>query len=148
MRALELTDRVRFVGRVEGGDKIYLLQNAIATVMPSRVWEAFPLALLESYAAGKAVIGSGVPGIADLVQDGRTGLLVPEQNVEALAGGLVSLLNAPDRAAAMGEAARQIAASYSWESVARRHIELYEQLIAGIPFCPPTSAHCNPVCPT
>src|SRR6185312_4685370 len=35
-----LGDRVRFVGRVDGADKLYLLQNAIATVMPSRVWEA------------------------------------------------------------------------------------------------------------
>src|SRR6185437_11475590 len=76
-----LGDRVRFVGRVDGADKLYLLQNAIATVMPSRVWEAFPLVVLESFAAGRAVIGTRVPGIADLVENDKTGILFEDENV-------------------------------------------------------------------
>src|SRR5262249_36346710 len=46
---LHLTDRVRFLGAVHGPGKIYLLQNALCTAIPSRDWEAFPLVVLESY---------------------------------------------------------------------------------------------------
>ena len=127
-RDLGLADRVRFVGRVDGTEKTYLLQHAIATVMPTRGWEAFPLVLMETYAAGRPVIGSRVPGIGDLVQHGRTGLLVPQEDVDELAAVLRHVLSDPAGAEVMGRAAREVAQHYSWDSVARRHIELYEQL--------------------
>ena len=123
-----LADRVRFVGRVGGADKVYLLQNALFTVMPSRVWEAFPLVVLESYAAGRPIVGTDIPGIADLVQPGRTGVLVPQDDADALARAMGELFESPQRAAEMGERARIIAQDYSWDSIARRHIQLYEQL--------------------
>jgi phosphatidylinositol alpha-mannosyltransferase/D-inositol-3-phosphate glycosyltransferase len=128
-QSLKVVDGLRFVGRVEGDRKIYLLQNALATVMPSRVWEAFPLVALEAFAAGRPVIGSRVPGIADLVEENGTGVLVPEDNPAALAAVLSRVMNDPLRADQMGAAARDIAQSYSWESIARRHVELYEQLV-------------------
>ena len=55
--SLNLQSRLRLVGRVSGDQKIYLLQNALAVVMPSRGWEAFPLVVLEAYAAGRPVVG-------------------------------------------------------------------------------------------
>jgi glycosyltransferase involved in cell wall biosynthesis len=130
--SLKLRDRVRFVGRVEGDAKIYLLQNALATVMPSRVWEAFPLVVLEAFAAGRPIIGSKVPGIADLVEDQRTGILMPEEDSAALSLALREVLDDPHRADEMGDAARHVAQAYSWESVAARHIELYQEL-CGLP---------------
>jgi len=130
---LNLGQRMRFVGRVEGAAKVYLLQNALATVMPSRVWEAFPLVLLETYAAGRPVIGSNVPGIADLVEPHKTGMLVPQENAEALAAALSRIFADPDTARLMGAHARQAAQNYSWEAVAAKHIELYERLRAAAP---------------
>jgi glycosyltransferase involved in cell wall biosynthesis len=124
----EIRDRVRFVGRVDGTDKIYLLQSAIATVMPSRVWEAFPLVVLESFTAGRAVIGTRVPGIADLVEDGKTGFLFGDEDVTELAGILGRVFAEPEQIARMGDTARSIATRYSWESVAQMHIELYREL--------------------
>ncbi|HZL38626.1 MAG TPA: glycosyltransferase family 4 protein [Tepidisphaeraceae bacterium] len=129
-RALGIGTRVRFAGRVEGTAKIWLLQNAICVVMPSRVWEAFPMVLMESYAAGKAVIGSRIPGIEDLVEEGRTGLLVPQESPEALARAIRTLVTERRLAGEWGENARRIAQSYSWESIARQHMALYEQLHA------------------
>ena len=144
-RQLGLQDRVHFIGRVEGTEKIYLLQNALCTVMPSRVWEAFPLVLMESYAAGRPVVGSAVPGIADLVDEGETGLLVPEEDSAALAQALHQLLVNPDQADRLGRSAHRVASAYSWESVARRHVSLYEQLATahrwhGLPARDPASA--------
>ncbi|HEY8751464.1 MAG TPA: glycosyltransferase family 4 protein [Tepidisphaeraceae bacterium] len=127
--SLGLTDRVRFVGRVEGNDKVYLLQNAIATVMPSRVWEAFPLVVLETFAAGRPIIGTRVPGIADLIEDGKTGFLFADEDWMGLAQILRPVFADPNQCVQMGAAARQVAKRYSWDSVAAMHIELYRELV-------------------
>lgn len=125
-----LRGRVRFVGKVVGPAKAYLLQNALATVIPSRSWEAFPLVVLESYAAGTPVIATRIPGLADLVWPGATGWLVAPDDPGALAAGLRQLLD--DRAASrrLGEQARAAAQDYGWPSIARRHLALYQQLLA------------------
>ncbi len=127
---LGLRDRVRRVGRVDGSDKVYLLQNALCTVMPSRVWEAFPLVLLESFAAGRPVLGTSVPGIVDLVQERKTGLLIPEGSTDALATALRTVFDDPQQADEMGLHARDFAQSYSWDAVARQHLALYESLFS------------------
>lgn len=131
VRSSGLEERIRFVGRVEGSAKLYLLQNTLCIVMPSRVWEAFPLVLIEAYAAGKAVIGSDVPGIADLVREGHTGMLAPQESPEALAAAMSRMLAEPEVARRLGENARAVAQDYSWDAVARAHVELYEQARAG-----------------
>jgi glycosyltransferase involved in cell wall biosynthesis len=128
-----VAERVRFVGRVEGEEKIWLLQNALAVAMPSRVWEAFPLVLIEAFAAGKPVVGSAVPGIADLVQEGQTGMLVREESADALAAALRVLLNDLARAKHMGQQARTFAQQYAWDAVAARHLALYQQLLTRSP---------------
>jgi glycogen(starch) synthase len=126
---LKLTDRVRLVGRVDGAAKIWLLQNALATVMPSTMWEAFPLVLLESAAAGRPIIGTRVPGIVDLIDPGVTGLLAAAESANELAEAMKTVRSDRTRADEMGRAARRFAEQYSWDAVARRHIELYEELV-------------------
>jgi glycosyltransferase involved in cell wall biosynthesis len=123
-----IDSRLLFVGRADGADKLYLLQNALCVAMPSREWEAFPLVLLEAYAAGKPVIGSSVPGIADLVREGETGMLVPQHSPEALAAAFAKVFADPGLAQRLGERARVVAQNYSWTSIARRHLDLYQQL--------------------
>ncbi len=125
---LNIGPRVRFVGRADGTEKMWLLQNALCVVMPSRVWEAFPLVLIEAFAAGKPVVGSDIPGIRDLIEPDRTGILVPEESDEALADVLQKLISKPDDARRMGEAARQTAKNFSWDAIAARHLSLYASL--------------------
>jgi glycosyltransferase involved in cell wall biosynthesis len=127
---LGVADRVRFIGRVEGQEKVYLLQNALLTVMPSRTWEAFPLVVLESYAAGKPIVGTAIAGIVDLVEEGKTGMLVPEEDPAGLARAMGELFEHPNCARSLGELAVTIARQNSWDFIAARHIELYEELRA------------------
>jgi glycosyltransferase involved in cell wall biosynthesis len=124
-----LTDRVRFVGGVFGEAKTYLLQNAICTVMPSRVWEAFPLVVLESFAASTPVLGARVPGLEDLIRHEETGWLVPPESPEALAEVMAAVLAAPHHCRPLGDRARAVACAYSWRQIAERHVRLYERLL-------------------
>jgi glycosyltransferase involved in cell wall biosynthesis len=64
-------------------------------------YEGMPLSLIEGMAAGCAVVGSRVPGVREVLQHERNGLLVDEGDPEALADALERLLARPQEAAAM-----------------------------------------------
>jgi len=121
---------VRFVGRVAGRAKNYLLQNSIATVIPSRDWEAFPLVVLESYGAGRPVIATRIPGLEDLIQHGKTGWLVDSESPGALAQALLEASLDQDRTERFGHSAREEAQRYDWSLIAERHLELFGELLA------------------
>lgn len=128
-RQLGVAGRVRFVGQRTGAEKTYLLQNALFSVVPSRVSEAFGLVVVESYAAGLPVVASRLAGLADLVEPKRTGYLVAPEAPGELAAAMQRLYSQPARRWAMGTRARQIAQGLDWRAVALRHLELYEELL-------------------
>jgi glycosyltransferase involved in cell wall biosynthesis len=126
---LGVARRVRFVGGVAGDYKNYLLQNALCGVVPSRIWEAFPLVVLEMFAAGKAVIGTHIPGLEDLIED-ATGWSVPSESPEVLGRALAEALTHPEQTRQRGEAAQHVAMRFDWTNIAERHLELYAELVA------------------
>ncbi len=103
---LNLGRRVRIVGRVGGATKTWLLQNALCQVVPSRGWEAFPLVVLEAYAAGRPVIGSAIPGLEDVVIDRETGLLFQSESEAGLAAAMKQVRDDFDWTQKAGAAAR------------------------------------------
>ena len=111
-----------------GKPKVWLLQNARFTVIPSRTWEAFPLVVLESFAAGKPVIGTMIPGLADLVEPERTGLLVPPESPPALADALAALLKNEAVTREYGRHAQRIVQEFDWAKIAEQHLDLYARL--------------------
>jgi glycosyltransferase involved in cell wall biosynthesis len=128
---LGLQERVRFVGTVTGEAKSYLLQNARFGVVPSRQWEAFGLVVLEGYASGLPMIATDMPGLADLIRPGTTGLVVPPESPEALAGALTRLFADDVLVAKMSGNARTFVQSYDWRRIAERHVALYEKLLGA-----------------
>jgi glycosyltransferase involved in cell wall biosynthesis len=130
---LGLRDRVRFVGWVDGQLKRYLLQNAVCTVVPSRLPETFGLIVLESYAAGRPVIAGAIPGLRELILENRTGLLVEPESIPALAQALREMIDDPLRATKLGGYGHRWVQNYSWKSVAQRHLELYDALMTSKP---------------
>jgi glycosyltransferase involved in cell wall biosynthesis len=95
--------------------------------------EGMSNAILEAMAMQKPVVATDVGGTCEVVQPGRTGLLVPPKDVMALAQAITQILTAPgDTVAAMGASARAVAVErFSARSMVRQMEELYEHLLEG-----------------
>jgi glycosyltransferase involved in cell wall biosynthesis len=94
-------------------------------VLPSRS-EAFPNAVLEGMASGLPVVASAVGGVLELIEDGRTGVLVPPGDAAALANRLVSLMHDASRAHRLGAAAAaHVRAHYSFEQMVKAFEGIY-----------------------
>ena len=114
---------------------VQLLTHAAVFVCPS-VYEPLGIVNLEAMACGTAVVASAVGGIPEVVEDGRTGVLVPyaEDDPRAFAADLAAALNAvvadPVAARAMGEAGRERAVrEFGWNTVAQRTLRVYEEIM-------------------
>jgi glycosyltransferase involved in cell wall biosynthesis len=122
-RTNHVADRVRFLGHRD--DVPAVLANADIFVLPSRS-EAFPNAIVEAMMSGLPVVASSVGGIPELVEDGRTGRLVPPGDVAQLAAAIIDILDHPDRATQMGQTARgRIEERYSFDRMVHQFEALY-----------------------
>ena len=126
----QLRGNVRWIdAAVPRTDLVALLGGASVFVCPS-VYEPLGIVNLEAMACATPVVASRVGGIPEVVDDGRTGLLVDPGDEPALAASVNALLADPSRAAAMGAAGRERAvAEFSWTTIAERTVELYRSLV-------------------
>lgn len=124
-----LATRVAFAGRVDNVEDY--LRAADVFAFPS-FFEAMPLSVLEAAACGLASVASAVGGIVDVIEDSRSGVLLPPGDAGALAEALTSLLGDAGRREALGAAARQRAvALFDLEASVERYGALFEGLAAG-----------------
>ncbi|MCK0115713.1 glycosyltransferase [Isoptericola sp. S6320L] len=129
-RRLGVEDRVRFVGSVTQ-DAVQDLMHTSDVVVCTPWYEPFGIVPLEAAACGRPVVGSAVGGLLDSVVDGRTGLLVPPREPEALADALRELESDPAAGERMGATARARAERlYDWSTVAARTVEAYGTVVA------------------
>ncbi|MFZ2197629.1 MAG: glycosyltransferase, partial [Thermodesulfovibrionales bacterium] len=85
--------------------------------------------LMEALAQGIPVLSTRHSGIPEVVVDGKSGYLVPEKDIDALAEGLVALLDSPEKWPLMGSAGRaHVEENYDIDRLNDRLISLYEQL--------------------
>ena len=125
---LGLNDMVLFLGK-RGQDTLpYYYSAADVLIMPSH-YESFGMVALEAMACGTPVVASQVGGLAFLVQDGVTGLVVPDGDVEGLAERLTRLLTDDALRERLGRQAAAYAREYSWENIVTQLIGVYESLI-------------------
>jgi glycosyltransferase involved in cell wall biosynthesis len=94
--------------------------------------ESFGLVLPEAMASRVPIVATRVGGVPDIVRDGRTGLLVPSESPHRLADALERLVRDRGLREAMAEEARRVAlAEYGSSLYARRHLQLYQDVLAG-----------------
>ncbi len=126
---LGVSDRVQFIGAVDSPADY--LRAAEIFVLPS-VAEGMSNSLLEAMATALPCVVSGIGGNTDLVADGQTGRLVTQPTAEAWSRTLIELLENPNEARRLGDAARErIDQAFALGVVVDRYLELYHRLIAG-----------------
>lgn len=114
---LGMEERVRFLGFVDEDRKLELLRRSWVHVLTSPK-EGWGIANLEAAACGTPTVASDAPGLRDSVVHGRTGLLVPHDDVDSLAAALDRLLADEDLRERMGSAARLHAEGFTWDAAA------------------------------
>jgi len=114
---LGVAEQVRFLGFVDHEEMPRHYQQADLLVLPSRR-ESFGLVLAEAMACGLPVVATTAGAISEVVEDGRTGILVPPGDPVALAHAITSLLDAPATMRAMGQRGRERALrKFTWRRV-------------------------------
>lgn len=122
-------NRVRFLGQVEPQRMDEVFCQMDITALPS-LWENFPNACLEAMTAGRGVVGSSAGGMAQQLDEGRAGLLIPPQNPPAIAEAVCRLLAAPKLRQDFGRKARKrVLSEYSAERVGKLMEQSYEEAI-------------------
>ena len=128
--AAALAGRARVLFTGERTDARRLLPAFDIAVVPSLEREGFGLAALEAMDAGLPVVASRVGGLPEVVQDGRSGLLVPPGDEAALAAAIARLLERPDERVRFGaEGRRRVESRFRAAPMARRIETLYEEAL-------------------
>ncbi|MFQ5592128.1 MAG: glycosyltransferase family 4 protein [Phycisphaerae bacterium] len=117
-------DSVEFTGSVPHAKAVEHYQHADVLVNPS-LSEAFGMSLVEGMASGLPVVATRVGGMTEIVEEGKTGLLVEPGDHRALAEALLTILDRPDCGRTMGKAGRERAAHlFSWDRIAEKILQL------------------------
>jgi glycogen(starch) synthase len=125
---------VDFTGWVAPDNVPDLLNSATMLLMPSR-HDSLPMAALEAAFMGRPIVAARVGGLPEVVAHDQTGLLVESENSAALAGAVVKLLEAPQKASQFGVAARaRVKDLFGWDHHVKAYDALYRTLV---PMAPP-----------
>jgi glycosyltransferase involved in cell wall biosynthesis len=133
--ALGLGEQVRFLGAVRNEFLPDLYRTADVVVFPSVIAgggdrEGFGLVLVEALGCGCAVVGTDLPAMRDIFQQGKTGLIVPQKNSELLARKINCLLDNPQLRRNLGMAGRRyVLGRFNWDSIAHRYDALMDTLL-------------------
>jgi glycosyltransferase involved in cell wall biosynthesis len=125
-KELGIKNHIIWMGRMDHEEVIKLYTIMDVVVIPSR-FEGFGLSAAEAMAAGVPVIASAVDGLMEIIEDGKTGYLVPVNNSGELAQALIKLLNNPERAQTMGlNGAERVKKMFSFEHFSESTLAAYQ----------------------
>jgi glycosyltransferase involved in cell wall biosynthesis len=119
-----LVDGIEYLGEVTHGEKVELLQNARATLFPIEWEEPFGLVMIESMACGTPVIATRWGAVPEVIEDGRSGIIVDDYR--QMAGALEAADNLDPI-----ELRRYVEEEFSPERMVRDYVKAYEVAIAA-----------------
>jgi len=127
---LGVSAAVRFLGHRE--DVPEILAASDVCVLPSAGNDGIPQAVVQYLAMARPVVATPVGGIPEVIEEGRTGLLVRPNDPQGLAGSIAWLLRHPEQAKLMGQAGRRLVEErFDADRVARQTLEIYERVLRG-----------------
>ena len=123
----KLTDRIIFTGILTDMPAVYQAMDIF--VLPS-LTEGIPLTVLEAMASGVPVVATRVGGLPEIIQEGKTGVLVDSNDAEGLVKQLEFLTLHPEKRRTLSqEAARFVRSRFSQETMVRSYREVYEDVL-------------------
>jgi glycosyltransferase involved in cell wall biosynthesis len=122
-------DSIEFTGRKFFDESMKLLQHARFLVLPSLCYEGFPMVIREAFACGKPVIASRLGAMAELVEDGKTGLLFETGNPEDLAQKIQWMIEHDNEAVKMGRNARKV---FEDKYTAEKNFEILSEIYSKV----------------
>jgi glycosyltransferase involved in cell wall biosynthesis len=126
VKALNLDDRVRFVGRVPSEDLLYLYNAAQLLVHPS-FYEGFGLPPLEAMTCGTPIIASNVSALPEVVGDAA--ILIDPHDVEGLTVAMWRVLTDQDLRASLAAKGLKRAKMFSWQRAAQETLDVYRRVV-------------------
>ena len=128
-QSLGLSQNVSFPGWLNVEQMAELFSEASLSVLPTRA-ESFALNIGEAMAAGIPTISTNIEPLLEIISDGKTGLLVPPENPEALAEKILYAISHPVEMEAIAQAGRRyVKENFTWEKVAERYCIVFESLL-------------------
>jgi glycosyltransferase involved in cell wall biosynthesis len=121
---------VTFVGSVPPDAIHRYYADADIYVQSPRI-DNMPLSVLEAFASGLPVVSTDVGGVPAILTHGIHGLLAADDDHEAIAGHLLTLLDSPDRARRLAAAAQETCRDYEWASAREGWLTAYEEARRG-----------------
>jgi glycosyltransferase involved in cell wall biosynthesis len=129
MDELRIRDHVSMLGRRDDMPAVYA---SLDIMVSSSRQEGLPMAILEGMASSVPLVASAVGEVPTVVQDGVTGFLVPAEDVDRLAAGILDLLRDGEKRKRFGAAARKlIEDEYSAERMTADYLRVYDEAIAA-----------------
>jgi glycosyltransferase involved in cell wall biosynthesis len=135
-RAAGVADRVHFLGNLPQDAVGAWFAGADIAVVPSvrddsGNVDGLPNTVLEALASGTPLVSTAAGGIGSVIENGRTGVIVPERDAAALADAIAALLLDPIRRAVLGRDGRALVeARFGWDAVAARFVAAYDRALA------------------
>lgn len=131
-RTLGVESRVSFVGRLDNDHIDELYRRADVMLNPS-VIDNMPISILEALASGVPVVSTAVGGVPFIVEHGRTALLVPARDAEAMARAVLEILSDRALAARLVNQGRESVQQYSWQNVRAHWLQIYGEIALSSP---------------
>ncbi len=123
--------RIMFTGHVSNEMLARHYATADVFCSPATGGESFGIVLLEAMASSSAIVASNITGYNDVVDDGRTGILVAPASPEAIASAVIRVAREPELKARIVGAARAEVERYAWDRVTKDILRVYEDAIGG-----------------
>jgi len=126
-KQLQVENEVAFAGFLDSKMKLMAMSEADIFAIPSLV-EPFGLVALEAMACGRPIVATRVGGLAEILEEGKTGLMMEPGNAEALADAIVRLINHNKLRLRLSRNAREEVKRYNWETIGQEYLKAYSTL--------------------
>jgi glycosyltransferase involved in cell wall biosynthesis len=103
----------------------FLFAGFVRDVAGALAWEGTPLTVFEAMAAGRPIVATDADGLLDVLVDGHTARIVPKRDAQALAAGIIDLIDLPIERSRLAQAAREAARQYDIATFVRKMERLY-----------------------